>query len=96
MRDLADRLTDIRTAATDIQSFVASLDEAAFGALPETDRRTYRAIKNALAEIGEAIKQLPRRSSPPIGRLIGGASLACATSWRTSISASSCHGCGRR
>jgi uncharacterized protein with HEPN domain len=59
MRDLADRLTDIRTAAGDIQSFVAGLDEAAFGALPETDRRTYRAIKNALAEIGEAIKQLP-------------------------------------
>lgn len=59
MRDLADRLTDIRTAAADILSFVAGLDEAAFGTLPETDRRTYRAIKNALAEIGEAIKQLP-------------------------------------
>lgn len=59
MRDLADRLTDIRTAAADIRNFVAGLDEGAFGALPETDRRTYRAIKNALAEIGEAIKQLP-------------------------------------
>lgn len=59
MRDLADRLADIRTAVADILDFVAGLDEAAFGALPETDRRTYRAIKNALAEIGEAIKQLP-------------------------------------
>jgi uncharacterized protein with HEPN domain len=59
MRDLADRLADIRTAAADILSFVVGLDEAAFAALPETDRRTYRAIKNALAEIGEAIKQLP-------------------------------------
>jgi uncharacterized protein with HEPN domain len=59
MRDLPDRLTDIRTAAADILAFVEGLDEAAFIALPETDRRTYRAIKNALAEIGEAIKQLP-------------------------------------
>lgn len=59
MRDLADRLTDIRTAAADILGFIAGLDETAFAALPETDRRTYRAIKNALAEIGEAIKQLP-------------------------------------
>lgn len=59
MRDLADRLADIRTAAADVLTFVAGLDEEAFGALPATDRRTYRAIKNALAEIGEAIKQLP-------------------------------------
>jgi uncharacterized protein with HEPN domain len=59
MRDLRDRLTDIRAAAADILAFVEGLDEAAFATLPETDRRTYRAIKNALAEIGEAIKQLP-------------------------------------
>ena len=58
MRNLPDCLTDIRTAAANIRSFVAGLDKAAFGALPETDRRAYRAIKNALAEIGEAIKQL--------------------------------------
>ena len=59
MRDLPDCLTDIRAAAADILSFVEGLDEPAFAALPETDRRTYRAIKNALVEIGEAIKQLP-------------------------------------
>ena len=40
MRDLADRLADIRAAATDILAFVEGLDEAAFAALPETDRRT--------------------------------------------------------
>jgi uncharacterized protein with HEPN domain len=28
-------------------------------ALPEADRRTYRALKNALTEIGEAVKGLP-------------------------------------
>ena len=59
MRDLRDRLADIRAAAADILAFVEGLDEAAFAPLPETDRRTYRAIKNALAEIGEASKQLP-------------------------------------
>lgn len=43
----------------DILSFVQGLDEATFATLPEADPRTYRAIKNALAEIGQAIKQLP-------------------------------------
>ncbi|MBV1796534.1 DUF86 domain-containing protein [Siccirubricoccus sp. G192] len=59
MRDLAERLADIRAAAADILSFVEGLDEAAFAALPQADRRTYRAIKNGLSEIGEAIKGLP-------------------------------------
>ncbi|WP_043344676.1 HepT-like ribonuclease domain-containing protein [Belnapia moabensis] len=59
MRDLTVRLADIRTAAADILSLVEELDEQAFAALPETDCRTYRAIKNALAELGEATKQLP-------------------------------------
>lgn len=59
MRDLADRLGDIRLAAVDILVFVQGLDEATFGALPETDHKTYRAIKNGLTEIGEAIKALP-------------------------------------
>ena len=35
------------------------MDEAAFAALPTTDRRTYRALKNVLAEIGEAVKLMP-------------------------------------
>jgi uncharacterized protein with HEPN domain len=58
-RDLGDRLADIDAAASDILGFVAGLDEAGFARLPQHDRRTYRAIKNALAEIGEAIKALP-------------------------------------
>ncbi len=40
-------------------AFAGGLDEAAFTALPVVDRRTYRALKNALAEIGEAVKMLP-------------------------------------
>ena len=59
MRELAARLGDIRCAAADILAFVRGLDEAAFLALPETDRKAYRAIKNGFAEIGEAIKRLP-------------------------------------
>ena len=43
----------------DALAFAGGLDEAAFAALPGTDRRTSRALKNALAEIGEAVKLLP-------------------------------------
>lgn len=55
----ADRLEDIRAAAADVIAFVAGMDEAAFAALPGADRRTWRALKNALSEIGEAVKDLP-------------------------------------
>jgi len=58
-RNLRDRLTDIDAAATDILGFVDGLDEATLVTLPQDDRRTYRAIKNALFEIGEAVKALP-------------------------------------
>ena len=54
-----ERLEDIRAAAEDALTFARGLDETAFAALPVADRRTYRAIKNALAEIGEAVKLLP-------------------------------------
>lgn len=46
-------------AAEDALAFSQGMDEAAFAVLPATDRRTYRALKNAIAEIGEAIKLLP-------------------------------------
>lgn len=58
-RGTRDRLEDIRAAAEDALAFAGGLDAAAFAALPEADRRTYRALKNALAEIGEAVKLLP-------------------------------------
>lgn len=58
-RGVRDRLEDIRAAAEDALAFAAGLDEAGLAALPETDRRTWRALKNALAEIGEAVKALP-------------------------------------
>ena len=56
---MRERLEDIRAAAEDALAFAGGLDEVAFAALPEADRRTYRALKNALAEIGEAVKLLP-------------------------------------
>lgn len=39
--------------------FVRGMTPAQFDALPEADRRTYRAVKNAVSEIGEAVKALP-------------------------------------
>jgi uncharacterized protein with HEPN domain len=35
------------------------MDTEAFHALPHADRMAYRAVKNALAELGEAVKALP-------------------------------------
>ena len=46
-------------AVEDVQAFTSGLDEDAFHRLAERDRRTFRAVKNALAEIGEAVKLLP-------------------------------------
>jgi uncharacterized protein with HEPN domain len=58
-RGTRERLEDIHAAAEDALAFAGGLDEAAFAALPAADRRTYRALKNTLAEIGEAVKLLP-------------------------------------
>jgi uncharacterized protein with HEPN domain len=58
-RGATERLQDIRAAALDALAFCGGLDEAAFSALPSVDRRTYRALKNVLTEIGEAVKLLP-------------------------------------
>ena len=53
------RLEEVRAAAEDVLAFAAGLDEAALLALPEADRRTFRALKNALAEIAERVDELP-------------------------------------
>ncbi len=58
-RSTSKWLDEISAAANDAAAFAAGLDEAAFGALPIADPRTYRALKNALSEIGEAVKLLP-------------------------------------
>lgn len=39
---------------------VGAMDSDAFDALPNADRIAYRALKNALSELGEAVKALPR------------------------------------
>lgn len=56
---LRGKLEEIRAAAEDLAAFSAGLDEVGFAALPGTDRRTFRALKNALIEIGEAVNGLP-------------------------------------
>lgn len=58
-RGTVDRLQDILAAAEDALAFAGPLDALGFAALPTTDRLTYRALKNAFSEIGEAVKLLP-------------------------------------
>jgi uncharacterized protein with HEPN domain len=56
---VTDRLLDIREAAIDLRDFVAAMDTPAFRALPHADRLAYRAVKNGLSEVGEAVKTIP-------------------------------------
>jgi uncharacterized protein with HEPN domain len=58
-RSLAERLADIREAARDLIDIAGAMDDAAFHALPNADRIAWRALKNALSELGEAVKALP-------------------------------------
>ncbi|CAA9260438.1 MAG: hypothetical protein AVDCRST_MAG08-2651 [uncultured Acetobacteraceae bacterium] len=53
------QLEEVRAAAEDVLAFTAEFDEADFVALPDRDRRTFRALKNALTEIGELVDGLP-------------------------------------
>ena len=62
-RDSAELLEEIGKAATDIISYADGHNSKTFDVLPLTDGRTYRAIKNALAEIGEAVKNLPKENT---------------------------------
>jgi uncharacterized protein with HEPN domain len=59
-RSLPETLSDIREAARDLVAIAGTLDDSAFHALPNADRIAYRALKNALSELGEAVKTLPR------------------------------------
>jgi uncharacterized protein with HEPN domain len=58
-RTVAERLTDIREAARDVIDIAGAMEDGAFHALPHADRIAYRALKNALTELGEAVKALP-------------------------------------
>jgi uncharacterized protein with HEPN domain len=58
-RSTRERLNDIRDAARDLLDFVGTMESEVFHGLHATDRMAHRAMKNALAEIGEAIKALP-------------------------------------
>lgn len=58
-RSVSERLQDIHEAATDLRDFVADMKTEAFHALPHADRMAYRAAKNALTELGEAVKAIP-------------------------------------
>lgn len=59
--DALGPLEEIRAAAEDIRAFAAELDEARLLTLPATDRRTYRALRDALVDISERVGELPPR-----------------------------------
>lgn len=58
-RDLDLLLSDILDASRAVVACAAGLDQSAFVLLPRTPDFRYRALKNALTEIGEAVKLLP-------------------------------------
>jgi uncharacterized protein with HEPN domain len=58
-RSADERLEDIRDAAIDLRDFVESMATEAFHSLPHANRMGFRALKNALTELGEAVKALP-------------------------------------
>ena len=61
-RSLEERLHDIRQAAIDLRDFIADMETTAFHALPHADRMGFRAVKNALTELGEAAKAIPEET----------------------------------
>lgn len=58
-RDLDLLLGDMLGAARDAVRYASGRDQAAFENLPRTDGDAYRALKNAVTELGEAAKKLP-------------------------------------
>lgn len=52
-------LEGARAVAADALAFAAGLDEAAVAALPDADRRTFRALVDALAEVADRMGGLP-------------------------------------
>lgn len=53
-------LEKIVDAVSDAQTFLKGVTQDQFEQLPERNRITYRALKNAIVEVGEAIKALPK------------------------------------
>lgn len=58
-RSARDRLADIREAAVDLRDLVGSMETEVFHRIAQADRMRFRALKNALGELGEAVKALP-------------------------------------
>jgi uncharacterized protein with HEPN domain len=59
LANMRTSLLTLRSAAADVQAFTVGLESADLAALPEADRRTYRALSGALMEIAELVATLP-------------------------------------
>jgi uncharacterized protein with HEPN domain len=57
--DRVRRIADIRAAVEDIERIVLARTDDELDALETTERLLWRALKNAFAELGEAVKALP-------------------------------------
>lgn len=55
-----ERLLDVREATRDVVDIAGAMEGGAFHGSPHADRIAHRALKNALSELGEAMKALPR------------------------------------
>ena len=60
-RVTTDLLADIRSGCADATEYAGGLDLDGLTRLPLEDQMRYRALKNALTEIGEAIRMRPPR-----------------------------------
>lgn len=60
-RSDVDLIADVRAAAAAAWAIAGGVDRQSLANLPVVDDIRYRALKNALTEIGEAIRMLPPR-----------------------------------
>jgi len=65
-RDVTDLFDEAIAAASDAILYATDLDKAAFKRMPGDDGMRYRAMKNALTELGEALKGLPEETQRDI------------------------------
>lgn len=59
-RELQLVLGDLHASVADAIEYSKNLSETELRELPEKDRLRYRALKNAVSEMGEAIKSVPQ------------------------------------
>lgn len=65
-RDVSDLLDEAIAAASDAMLYARGLDKEVFMLMPSGDGMRYRAMKNALTELGESLKGIPEETHKEI------------------------------